>query len=314
MAPGKQAVSLDGRRKEAIEQLHTIADFVRWGASLFSEAGLCFGHGTDNAMDEASYLVLHALHLPAHLPDYQRMARLTEREKEAVVDLLLRRVQQRRPAPYLTHEAWFAGLKFYVDERVLVPRSPLAEIIDQRFAPWLECEPDRVLDLCTGSGCIAIACAYAFRDAEVDAADISLDALEVAMINIQAHELKGHVHAVHSDLFAALEGRCYDLIVSNPPYVATAEMERLPVEYRHEPAHALEAGDDGLDYVVRILRRAAAHLTEGGLLVVEVGGSAQALQRRLPHLPFVWLEFQRGGDGVFLLTAQQLAEYGGEIE
>jgi ribosomal protein L3 glutamine methyltransferase len=294
---------------EAIQQLVTIRDFIRWGYTRMNEAGLYFGHGTDNALDESFALLLHALHLPAEIPDSYLDCRLTESEKENIATLFERRIVEHIPVPYLTHEAWFARLPFYVDERVLIPRSPIAELIEAEFSPWVE--PDNVhhiLDLCTGSGCIAIACAHAFPHAMVDAGDISEQAIEVAEINIERHGLREQVHAIQSDLFGQLAGRRYDLIVSNPPYVSNQEMQELPDEYRHEPVLGLEAGTAGLDIVKRILREAADHLTEHGVLVVEVGNSEETLVECYPEVPFLWLDFARGGEGVFLLTAAQLRD------
>ncbi|MFU8822122.1 MAG: 50S ribosomal protein L3 N(5)-glutamine methyltransferase [Gammaproteobacteria bacterium] len=293
--------------EQALHSLQTITDFVRWGASRFSAAGLHFGHGTDNPIDEALVLVRHALHLGHDLPPEFYAARLSEPEKSAVLELFERRIVERVPAPYLTGEAWFAGLPFFVDRRVLIPRSPFAELIDAGFAPWLEADRvGRVLDLCTGSGCIAIACAFEFPAAMVDAVELSAEALEVARSNVARHGVDDQVTLLEGDLWAPVAGRAYDLIVSNPPYVSDAEMETLPPEFEHEPELGLRSGADGLEIVARILAGARAHLQPGGVLVVEVGNSADAVAATWPELPFTWLEFFRGGSGVFLLTAEEL--------
>jgi ribosomal protein L3 glutamine methyltransferase len=294
-------------------ELLTIKDYIRWGASRFVEANLSFSHGMASAIDEAAYLVLHTVHMPVDTPELYFDSRLTQAEREAVADIVQLRVESRKPAAYLTQEGWFLGLPFYVDERVLVPRSPIAECIEKQFAPWiLPDEVTHILDLCTGSGCIGIACAYAFPHARVDLSDISTDALAVAQTNIERHHLLGQATAIQSDLFAQLQGRKYDIIVSNPPYVDAEDMAALTPEFLHEPAAlALASGDDGLDHAHRILREAAEHLTDHGILVVEVGNSQYALQAAYPDVHFHWLEFERGGDGVFLLTAAQVHELAG---
>lgn len=298
--------SLERAVAEALQELDSPLDFVRWGASRFNESGLAFGHGTDNAVDEALGLVLHALHLEPGVPDDVLRAKLTRAEKIAVTDLLRRRIESRLPAAYLTRAAWFAGMRFYVDERVLVPRSPIAEWIERGFEPWLDPQRvRRILDLATGSGCIAIACAAAFPNARVDASDVSEDALAVAAINVQEHGLESRVRLRHSRVFDALP-ETYDLIVSNPPYVRRETYAALPREYRYEPEQGLVAGEDGLAVVEEILRQAYEHLTPGGLLVVEVGESAPALVEKHPRLPFTWLDMARGGDHVFALTREQL--------
>jgi len=287
--------------------LLTVRDYIRWAASRFSEAKLFHGHGTATALDDAAALILHSLHLPYNLSESYFSARLTEAERHKIIDLVERRINTRIPSAYLMHEAIFADLEFYVDERVLVPRSPIAELIREQFSPWVEYENvHHVLDLCTGSACIAIACAYAFPDANVHAVDLSTDALEVAKINQSKHEMEEQLTLFHSDLFNALPAQKYDLIVSNPPYVAISEWQQLPDEFHAEPEMGFTGGESGLDLVIKILVDAADYLTEQGVLIIEVGSSAQTLQTQFPEIPFYWLSFEQGGDGVFLLTAEQV--------
>jgi len=289
----------------------TVTDCIHWATEQLDQAEVFFGHGTDNALDEAAYLVLYALHLPPEVPPEVMSTVLSTAEKRAIGKLVSQRIEACRPAAYLTGEAWFCGLKFYVDERVLIPRSPIAELIEAGFVPWLPAgrPVQRLLDIGTGSGCIAIACAYAFPGARIDAVDLSPEALKVAAMNVEGHGMQSRVFLRQSDLFSALAGQRYDLIVSNPPYVSHAEMARLPAEYRHEPATGLAAEDQGLQLVLGILQQAAEHLHEKGVLVVEVGNSRAALEARLPEVPFVWLSFTHGGEGVFLLTARELQRH-----
>jgi ribosomal protein L3 glutamine methyltransferase len=297
------------RRRDAApaSRAVTVGALVAAGARRLSRARVFFGHGTDNARDESAALVLHALGLPPHPSGALYRRRVGARAQQRVHELLTRRIRERIPAAYLTGVTWFAGVRLAVDPRVLVPRSPIAELIARRFAPWVApARVRRVLDVGTGSGCIAIACARALPRARIDAIDISADALAVARANVRRHRLTRRVRLLRSDHFGALKGASYDIIVSNPPYVGTAELRGLPAEYRHEPRVALAAGRTGLDSVRVILRDARRHLRPGGVLIVEVGDTETALRRAYPRLPFVWLEFERGGGGVFLLTRGQL--------
>ena len=295
---------------EILSTLTTLRDYMRWGASRFTQAQVCFGQGTTTALDEAVALVLYAVHQPYTLHSSLFQCVLTLEERKAVLDLIERRINERVPAAYLTKESIFAGLPFYVDERVLIPRSPVAELIEQQFEPWIdEDNVTHILDLCTGSGCIAIACAYAFPNAMVDAVDLSPEALEVAEINIEKHQLSDTVTTYYSDLFNKLPPMQYDIIISNPPYVCLNEWENLPPEFHAEPDMAFKGGVSGLDLVLRILIHAKNYLSDHGILIVEVGSSAETLQTLLIDVPFYWLNFERGGDGVFLLTADQVAHY-----
>ena len=297
---------LGARARDAVEELRTIVDLVRWGAARLDAAGVVFGHGTDNAVDEAFALVLHAAGLGPDAPESLFAARLTRAERRRAVDLIVRRIRERVPAPYLIGRAWFAGLEFACDARALVPRSPIAEWIERGFEPWLEPDSvERVLEIGTGGGAIAIACAMAFPNATVDAVDICGDALSLARENCAAHGVEDRVRLAVSDVYSEVRGR-YDLIVSNPPYVDAGTMDALDPEYRHEPRRGLEAGADGLACVRRILAGSSRHLRPGGVLVCEVGASRPALERAFPAVAFTWLELSRGGEGVFLLTGEQL--------
>ncbi len=295
-------------------ELSTIVDLIRYAASSFNAAGLTFGHSHDNAIDEATHLVLSSLHLPPDLPPAYGGAHVTATEKAKVLSLVERRIESREPVAYLVGEAWFAGMPFKSDRRALVPRSPVAELIEDGFSPWLDGrEVERALDLCAGSGCIGIAIAAHNPYWQVDVADISDDALALARENIAQHQLGDRVRAVRSDLFSGLQGERYDLIVSNPPYVTDAEYAELPGEYTHEPKLGLTAGADGLDVALRILSDAPDHLAADGLLIVEVGESERALNALLPELPFTWIEFKVGPMGVFALERRDLVEHAGAI-
>ena len=292
------------------EELVTILDFLRFSLSCAVEAQLYYGHGTENAWDDMRSLVLRSLFLPYDLDPVLLNARLTTSEKKHLCQQLDKRINQRVPVPYLIKEAYFCDLPFYVDERVLIPRSPIAELIHDQFSPWIDAENvTHVLDLCTGSGCIAIACCYAFPDAKVDAVDISSEALAVAAVNCERLEVQDQLTLIESDCFSKVPEVHYDLIVSNPPYVGKEEMQMLPDEYRHEPVLALETGNNGLAIVEKILKSAHSYLSEHGVLVVEVGNSEEALCEAYPLVPFTWLEMSHGGTGVFLLTKQQLEEF-----
>ena len=321
-APGRPVRATDGythpsapsKAPDVTSELSSIIDFIRYGASRFSAAGLTFGHSHDNPIDEATHLVLAALHLPPDLPPAYGAGKLVADEKAKILALIEKRIDERVPVAYLVGETWFAGLKFKSDRRALVPRSPIAELIESGFTPWLDDRHvERALDLCTGSGCIGIAMAEYNPHWQVDIVDVSDDALSLANENIVYQHVEGRVRAVKSDLFAGVKGEVYDLIVSNPPYVTNDEYAAMPAEYSHEPVLGLTSGDDGLDITLRILDEAADHLSEDGLLIVEVGDSEHALVNLLPRVPFVWLEFKVGPMGIFALERRDLVAHANEI-
>ncbi len=296
---------------EDTDALVTVGDLVRWGTSQLNRAEVFFGHGTDNSADEARVLVFHALALDFEVPDYFYASHVTPAERQKALDLIVKRIEQRKPAAYLTGEAWFAGLQFHVDERVLVPRSPFAELIAAQFHPWWPgtdqgSEPRRILDLCTGSGCIGIACAYAFANAEVDLSDIDAGALEVARSNVELHGMEARVRVKQSDLFEKLGDQQYDLIVCNPPYVPDSSMHRLPAEYHQEPRLGLHADNNGLAIVERILSDARNFLTPNGVLIVEVGESMASVNQQYSDLPLSWCDLELGGEGIFVIHAADL--------
>lgn len=289
--------------------LATIQDMMRWAYSYFNASDLYYGHGYDNAWDEAQQLILAGLYLPFDIPESLYSSRLTQAEKERVIDLICERLGSRKPVAYLTHSAWFCGSEYYVDERVIVPRSPIGELIKNGFKGIIKNEPHRILDMCTGSGCIAIACAEQFPDAEVDAVDLSLDALDVAQINIERHQVSHRVFPISSDLFNDIPQDKYDLIVTNPPYVDEEDLGNMPQEFHHEPELALGSGKDGLDLTKRMLAEAADYLNDNGVFICEVGNSMVHLIEQFPTVPFNWLEFENGGLGVFSLTKEEVVKH-----
>jgi len=289
------------------QNLKTIRDWIRYGATCFETAKLFYGHGTDNAWDEAAALVLHELSLSHELGAKIIDCRLTALEKNKILAAFEQRIVKRLPVPYITNKAFYAGFEFYVDERVLIPRSPIAELFENHFSPWIDAENVcSILDIGTGSACLPIIAAYYFPDASIDAVDIDPQALKVGQINLEKYQLQNQITLIESDLFASLGDKTYDVIITNPPYVDAEDMAGLPMEFHHEPRHALAAGEDGLEHMRQILVQAKRHLNPGGILIGEVGNSSEALEIAYPDIDFTWLEFERGGDGVFLLHYEQL--------
>jgi len=301
--------NLEVLAQEAIEELKTVHDFLRWGVSRFNASDIYYGHGTDNPWDECLSLVSFALNMPPQLNAEILSSNLTLSERGSIVDLICQRISTKKPAAYLTNIAYFVDLPFYVNESVLVPRSPIGELIRNQFDGLINHEPQRIMDLCTGSACIAIACAYAFPEAQVDALDISPEALSIADENIHRLDVADRVLPIMSDVFSGVSGQHYDLIVSNPPYVDAEDIGDMPEEFHHEPEIGLASGNDGLDITRTILAQAAEHLTDSGVLIVEVGNSMIHLQAEFPQVAFNWIEFEHGGLGVFSLTKAQLVEH-----
>jgi len=293
-------------RQSAIRDLSSIKDFIRWTYSRFEHSDLFYGHGTDNAWDEALHLVMGALKLPLDFHRDMLDCALTYDEKKRILKLVERRIKQREPLPYLLGTAWFMGLPFKVSKDTLIPRSPIVSLLEKEFAPWLTQYPLNILDMCTGSGCLGIAAALVFEDAQVDISDISEKALVIAQENIEFHQVEDRVTAIHSDMFKSLHGKKYDLIICNPPYVDAEDFNRAPAEFHNEPELALTSGDDGLTFTHAFLSQAAHYLHDNGILVYEVGNTEVALQAAYPDVPFLWVELERGGNGVFVLTKEQL--------
>lgn len=290
-----------------LNKLHTIGDWIRRAEKSFAAAQLTYGHGTDNAWDEAVQTVLFVLDLPLDSDESILKRPVEQQQAEKINALIEQRIHTRLPLPYLTHCAWFMGMPFYVDERVLIPRSPFGEWIERVFSPWIDADRVKnILDIGTGSGCLAIGCAWIFPEASVDAVDISPEALTVAAKNVATYELQDRVHLIQSDCFDALPKKRYDVIISNPPYVGEEEMTQLPAEYLHEPKLALVAENEGLAIAERIIKQASEYLTEHGILLIEVGYNAELLEKKYPHVPFTWLEQEHGGEGLFLLTKKEL--------
>lgn len=292
--------------QEAVSEMLTLRDMLRWTLTQFEKSDIFYGHGTDNAWDEALHLVLPCLDLPITTDKSLYASRLTQSERQAICEAVSLRVNDNIPVPYITNQAYFCEMPFYVDENVLIPRSPVGELIKNEFEGLLSAEPQQILDMCTGSACIAIACATIFPNASVDAVDISVEALEVAATNIDIYDLEDRVHLIHSDLFDALPVKQYDLIIANPPYVPDESMEFLPCEYSVEPELALRAGQDGLALALPIVKQAAQYLSPKGLLILEVGEAQEAFEAAFPNCPMTWLEFEEGGEGVCAILAKDL--------